>query len=104
MRKGGTFYRDVWLPELGKDRKCLHTTDKAEAERLARAFLSARARDEPEVHAPRVLTLGVLWDRSRHESQNFLDNSLRSRRDAAVRAATLIAYFGADLGRPHALR
>jgi integrase len=97
MRKGGTFYRDVWLPELGKDRKCLHTTDRAEAERLARAFLSARQRGEPEVQAPRVLTLGVLWDRFRHESQNFLDNSLRSRRDAAVRAATLMAYFGADL-------
>ncbi|HSU92217.1 MAG TPA: tyrosine-type recombinase/integrase [Gemmatimonadaceae bacterium] len=97
MRKGGTFYRDVWLPELGKDRKCLHTTDRAEAERLARALLSARERDESEVRAPRVLTLGVLWDRFRHESQNFLDNSLRSRRDAAVRAATLIAYFGADL-------
>ncbi len=31
------------IPELGKDWKCLHTTDRAEAERLARAFLSTRA-------------------------------------------------------------
>jgi hypothetical protein len=75
----------------------LHTTNRAEAERLARAFLSARMRDEHIAPTPRVLTLGVLWDRFRHESQNFLDNSLRSMRDAAVRIATLIAYFGADL-------
>lgn len=94
--KGGTFYRDVWLPDVGKDRKCLHTTDRAEAERLARALLAARLRNEHEAPSPRVLTLGTLWERFCHESQNFLDNLLRSRRDAAVRAATLIGYFGAD--------
>ena len=71
MRKDETFYRDVWLPELGKDRRCLHTTDRAQAERLARAFLSARMRDEHIAATSRVLTLGALWDRFRHESQNF---------------------------------
>ena len=96
MRKGGTFYRTVWLPGLGTDRRCLHTTDRAEAERLGRALLSARLRDGYDAPAPRVLPLDVLWDRFRHESQNFLDNTARSRQDAAVRAATLIAYFGAD--------
>ncbi|HWI89032.1 MAG: site-specific integrase [Gemmatimonadaceae bacterium] len=96
MRKGGTFYRDVWLPEVGKDRKYLQTTDRAEAERLGRAFLAARLREEHEAPLSRVLTLGTLWDRFRRESQNFLDNSPHSRQDAAVRAATLIAYFGKD--------
>ena len=95
-RKGGSFYRAVWLADRGTDRKCLHTTDRAEAERLGRALLLARLRDGYDAPAPRVLTLGVLWDRFRHESQNFLDNTARSRHDAAARAATLIAYFGAD--------
>lgn len=94
-RKGGTFYRAVWLSDSGTDRKCLHTKDRAEAERLGRALLSARLREDYQAPASRVLTLGVLWHRFRHESQNFLDNTIRSRQDAAVRAATLIAYFGA---------
>ena len=42
--------------------------------------------EDYDAPTPRVLPLGVLWDRSRHESQNFLDNTARSRHDAAVRA------------------
>src|SRR6185312_509680 len=85
MRKGGTYYRDVWLPETGKQRKCLRTFDRAEAERLARAFLAERLRGgidslRPEcAHTRR--TLGSLSNRVTGVPRQCTEQSQR-RRDA----------------------
>ena len=94
MRKSGTFYRDVWLPGRGKDRKCLHTNDRAEAEKLGRALIAARIGEEQRGPAPGVLTLGALWDRYRQDCQGFLDNAQLTRKDTEARARILLAHFG----------
>lgn len=94
IRKGGTFYRDVWVPERGKDRKCLHTSDRAEAERLGRALIAARMRGEQDAGTASVLTLGALWERYRSDCQAFLDNAPATRQDTRARVAILLAYFG----------
>ena len=48
MRKDGTFYRDVWVPGRGKNRKCLHTRDRGEADHLGRALLAALMTQDAE--------------------------------------------------------
>jgi hypothetical protein len=39
--KDGIFYREVHVPGQGKDRISLHTTERAEAERLGRSLLAS---------------------------------------------------------------
>ena len=92
---GGQFYRAVWIPGRGSDRRCLFTADRAEADRLGKELLSALLRDE-DITPPDKLTLGLLWERYRTECVSFLDNSLRSREDAAGHAEVLLAVFGED--------
>jgi integrase len=96
MRKGGTFYRDVWVPGRGKDRRCLRTRHRGKADRLGRALLAALMTQDTESVVPETLTLSVLWRRYQHKCQAFLDNTARTRNDAAARAKVLLAYFGAN--------
>src|SRR5687767_5433023 len=55
MRRDGSFYRDVWVPGRGKDRRCLGTRDRTEAERLGRQLLAALLEPSRIIHAPSVL-------------------------------------------------
>lgn len=70
MTKGGPFYRTVWVSGRGKDRKCLHTSDKARAERLGLSLLTSLLQGlAPAPETP--LTLGDLWNRYRTECRTF---------------------------------
>lgn len=95
MTKGGRYYRDLWIPGRGKSRKCLGTSDRAEAERFGRELLSALLRDG-EVTESGVLPLSYLWERFQKECPAFLDNDPTTRSNDANHAAVLIGYFGAD--------
>ena len=92
---GGQFYRAVWVPGRGSDRRCLFSADRAEADRLGKDLLAALLRDE-DVTPPDRLTLGMLWGMYRKECVSFLDNSKRSREDAAGHAEVLLGFFGED--------
>jgi integrase len=94
-RSGGQFYRAIWLPEKGFDRRCLMTYDRTEAEQLGKELLAALLRNE-EITSAETLTLGMLWDRYSRECVAFLDNSPRSRKDAEGHAEVLLAFFGRD--------
>ena len=94
-RSGGQFYRAVWLPDRGEDRRCLMTSDRSEAERLGKELLGAMLRDE-EISVPDVLTLGALWHRYKSECVAFLNNTERSRKEAEGHANILIGFFGED--------
>lgn len=96
-RKGGTFYRFVWRPGQGSDRKCLHTTDRREADWLARELLAkvVLLEDTTPTHSEPV-TLGVLLDRYCAESATFLDNSEATRKSAATRVKILKVHFGTE--------
>lgn len=93
--KDGSFYRYLWIPGRGRSRASLGTRDRAEAERLGRALLSALLRDG-EVVESGSLTLGYLWGRYQRECPAFLDNTSTTRANDANHAAVLLAYFGAD--------
>jgi integrase len=95
MTKGGKYYRDVWVPGRGKDRKCLHTTDRAEAERVGSALLTNLFRKE-EITAEEVLTLGTLWERFKTECPQYLDNTERTRTDEARHVSVVLAFLGED--------
>jgi integrase len=94
-RSGGQFYRAVWLPDRGEDRRCLMTSDRSEAERLGKELLGAMLRDE-EISAPDVLTLGALWHRYKSECVAFLNNTKRSQKEAEGHANILIGFFGEE--------
>lgn len=94
-RKDGVFYRDVWVTGQGRDRKCLGTTDRVEAERLGKELIAALLRDE-QIEATGSLPLGQLWERYRNECIQFLDNDPRTIADAETHAAILLGYFGSE--------
>lgn len=94
-RIGGKFYRAVWTPGRGIDRRCLSTSDRADADGLAKALLGALLRNE-DVATPEILTVGTLWERYHKECASFLDGTARWRNEAKSRAQILIAFFGAD--------
>ena len=45
-RRGGVFYRQVWVPGVGRSVQSLRTKDRAEAERLGRQLLAALLQGE----------------------------------------------------------
>ena len=94
-RNGGQFYRAVWIPGRGEDRRCLFTSDRSEAERLGKELLAAILKNE-EVGSSLALTLADLWERYRTECVAFLDNRARFQREAETHAGVLIGFFGAD--------
>jgi integrase len=106
-RKGGVFYRAVYVPgSNGCDRKALGTSDKAEAEQLAKQLMAALLREDEAspttqigVVRPRTqetITLRVLWERYSKECEEFLDNSQESRADAERSVRFLTAVLGAE--------
>ncbi len=92
-RSGGGFYRSVWVPERGFDRKALGTTDRNEADRLGRALLAALLKDE-HIAETGLLTLGDLWERYQRDAVTFLDNHEKTKLDDTCRAQMLLAHFG----------
>lgn len=97
--KGGMFYRDVWINGR-KDRKCLHTRDRAAAERLGTELLAALLRNE-HVESSGAVTLGRLWEKYRTECPAFLDNESRTQREEAVHVQVLLGFFGEDCDVRH---
>ncbi|MGI9077109.1 MAG: tyrosine-type recombinase/integrase [Gemmatimonadaceae bacterium] len=96
-RKGGPFYRAVWIAGHGRDQKPLQTRDRDEALRLGRQLLAALLQEDSTREQSRPLTLGGLWRRFEAESAEFLDNTPKTRADTAGRAKLLMAHFGKDL-------
>lgn len=93
-RRGGTFYRAVWLPDSRVwDRRAIGTSERAEAEDMGRQLLGALLLDGSPT-AIGAVKLGEVWERYRRTSPRFLDNKERSRRDAEGRACILLAHFG----------
>ncbi|HEY5490399.1 MAG TPA: tyrosine-type recombinase/integrase [Gemmatimonadaceae bacterium] len=90
---GGTFYRTIWISGRGKSTASLGTTDRAEADKLGRAFL-AELLSGKAAAMPERLTLELLWRRYRTECAAFLDNKLCSRKDDAAHARVLLAVLG----------
>ncbi|MBX6330912.1 MAG: site-specific integrase, partial [Gemmatimonadaceae bacterium] len=93
----------------GCSRRALSTTERAEAERLARQLLAVLLQGPPAqrpggpVIAPAVaaspsdataITLEVLWERYARECEAFLDNEPQTRADAAKSIRLLMAVFG----------
>ena len=95
-RKGGSFYRAVWRSDRGTpDRRCLQTTDRAEAERIGRDLLAALLRQE-DVQPVGPVGLLYLLNRYQSESATFLDNAESTKQEAAIRGKLLVAHFGTN--------
>lgn len=111
-RRGGVFYRAVYIPgRQGCSRRGLNTTDRSEAERLAKQLIgallqennavaqvacvspTAAAVDKPVQEA---VALRTLWERYSRECDEFLDNAPETRADAERSAELLMAVFGRE--------
>ena len=92
-RRNGTYYREVWLQGVGRDRKCLCTKEQAVAEELGRGLMAHLLKGEIPKQDSKV-TLQDVWDRYESECPSFLDNKPASRKDYAARATDLIAFYG----------
>ena len=92
-KKGGPFYREVWVAGRGKSVASLGTRDRDEAERLGRALLAELQRGD-SAPPPKRLTLSELWHRYSHECEAFLDNKTLTRRGDTGRARILLAVLG----------
>lgn len=96
-RKNGKFYRSIWRPGVGVDEKCVHTTDRGEAERLIKELLAkATLGETDERPSNEPVTLLSLLDRYCKEAASFLDNSKPTRDDGVTRVRVLCAYFGPE--------
>lgn len=96
-RRDGQFYREVWVPGKGPSRKCLGTSDRGEAEQLARRLQAELALGLEQRKAGGKITLRLLWDRFRTECQAYLDNKGATHKDAKLRAKVLLAFFGDEV-------
>lgn len=94
-KRNGVYFRDVWVPGHGKNRKSLGTSDRGHADALATQLLAALLRHE-ETAASGTLTLRHLWERYSHESPAFLDNTARTRKEEGAHVEILVAHFGAE--------
>jgi integrase len=94
-RSGGMFYRAMWVPGRGFDRKCVGTSNRVEAEKLGKALLVAMLKDE---HFPSagVLSLCALWERYKTESVTFKDYPMRMRKEFEARVQILYGFFRKD--------
>lgn len=89
----GVYYRDVWMSGLGKSRKSLGTSDRAEADRMGKELLSGMLRQE-DISSSGTVTLRYLWERYNKESPAFLDNGQRTRKEEERHVEVLLAFFG----------
>src|SRR4051812_25633955 len=75
-RRDGPFYREVWIPAMGRNQACLQTRDKDTAFRVGTELYAALLTEESQpsgaVAAP--LVLGSLWQTYRTTCEDFLDN------------------------------
>ena len=94
-RIDGVFYREIHLRGEGRDQVTLNTHSRATAEEFGRSLLG-RLMLGVSTRSNGPVRLGELWDRYRIECPYYLDNSPHSKQDAAIRAAILVGYFGAD--------
>jgi integrase len=92
-RKGGMFYRAVWMPGSGRSIASLGTADRVVAEDLGKRLLAALLDGEaPRANEP--VRLGELWRRFQAECATFLDNAASTRADSRRRAEVLLAFWG----------
>lgn len=89
------FYRAMWVPGRGFDKKCVGTTNRAEAEKLGRALLAALLKDE-HFSSAGVLSLSELWEQYKTESVAFQDYTMRRRKEFEARVQILYGFFGED--------
>src|SRR3981081_426073 len=94
-RSGGMFYRAMWVPGRGFDKKCVGTTNRLEAEKLPKALLLAVRKNE-HVFSRGVLSLSALWERYKTESVTFQDYSTRLKKDFEARVQILYGFLGKD--------
>ena len=96
-RKGSNFYREVWRTNVGRSHtRCLFTTDRAEAERLGKAFLATLLQGPVADHPAEDITLRELCQRYSTENESFLDNTAGTRRDDLMHMNLLCSFFGDD--------
>lgn len=93
-RRGGVFYRAVWVSGKGFDRKSLGTRERDQADKSGKELLSHLLTDGNLPAGSGPVTLPDLWARYSTSCEAHLDNVPSSRCDDATRAAILIAYFG----------
>ncbi len=95
-RSNGPFYRSVWLPGRGEDRKCIGTTDRREAERIGRQLLATLLVEEPDARqVAGPVGLQYLLERYCAECVDFLDNAPHTKQEAKIRTEILVGHFGA---------
>lgn len=92
-RRRGDFYRSLWVPGRGFDKKCLGTNDRGRAEQLGKALLAALLKDE-QVTTAGALQLSLLWERYRSECVAFKGYTERMRKDIEGRVLILLGFFG----------
>lgn len=89
----GLFYRDVWTPDKGHNKKCLGTTDRDEADRMGKALVAALLRaDENISHG--VLSLSVLWEHYKADCLAYQDHTPLMKKEMDARYLVLATFFG----------
>jgi integrase len=94
-RSGGMFYRAMWVPGRGFDKKCVGTTNRVEAEKLGKALLVAMRNDEHSSSLA-VLSLSALWERYKTESVTFQGYTTRMKKEFEARVHILYGFLGKD--------
>jgi integrase len=89
------FYRSLWVPGRGFDKRCIGTTDRVEAEKLGKALLAALLKDE-QVVSSGVLPLSVLWERYKTQCVAYLGYTERMRKEFVGRVQILFGFFGEE--------
>jgi integrase len=89
------FYRAIWVPGRGINKKCLDTSDRSEAELLRKELLGALLREEAIVDDG-VLPLGALWERYKTDCVAFTACKESYRLDVEGHARVLLAFFGQE--------
>src|SRR5712692_9042111 len=93
-RPGSGFFRVTWLPGRGRSCLSLQTTDRAEAQQRAVAFLEVLIRADG-TPSPEPLTLGELWNRYQQEAPGYRLNIDRTRKQKQAEVRLLVAGLGA---------
>ena len=92
-RSEGLFYRDVWTPEKGHNKKCLGTTDRDEADRMGKALVAGLLRED-ETISHGVLSLSVLWEHYKADCVAYQDHTLLIKKEMDARYLVLATFFG----------
>jgi integrase len=92
-RSGGAFYREVHIPNQGRDQAPLNTYDREVAEKLGKELLSHLLLGTAN-QLPGPVRIGELWRRYSTECQDYLDNHKHSKEADISKARNLLAYFG----------